>query len=63
MFLMLQSECSKLEVENAHFEKQLGELFEQTAKTSSRLNFLEKENIQLKRELEKAMVYYETSAG
>jgi hypothetical protein len=24
---------------------------------------LEKENIQLKRELERAMVYYETSAG
>lgn len=60
---MLQSEYTKLEVENTHLEKQLGELLEQTSKTSSKINFLEKENIQLKRELEKAKVYYVASAG
>jgi peptidoglycan hydrolase CwlO-like protein len=59
VFLMLQSECAKLEVENAHFEKQLGELLKQTTKTSSKITFLEKENIQLQTELEKAMVYYD----
>jgi peptidoglycan hydrolase CwlO-like protein len=60
---VLQSEYTKLEVENARLEKQLGELLEQTSKTSSKINFLEKENIQLKRELDKATVYYEVSVG
>jgi peptidoglycan hydrolase CwlO-like protein len=51
-----QSEYTKLEVENAHLEKQLSELREQTSKTSKKLNFLEKQNLQLERELTKAMV-------
>jgi peptidoglycan hydrolase CwlO-like protein len=63
LFLVLQSEYTKLEAENAHLDKQLGELLEKTSKTSSKINFLEKENIQLKRELGKATVYYETSVG
>jgi peptidoglycan hydrolase CwlO-like protein len=63
LFLVLQSECTKLEVENARFEKQLGELHGQTAKTSSKINLLVKENLQLKSDMEKAMVYYESSAG
>lgn len=60
---MLQSEYTKLEVENTNLEKQLSELLKQTSKTSSKINFLEKENIQLKRELDKATVYYEASVG
>jgi peptidoglycan hydrolase CwlO-like protein len=53
---MWQSEYTKLEVENAHLEKQMSELREQTSKTSNKLNFLEKQNFQLERDLAKAMV-------
>lgn len=60
---MLQSEYTKLEVENTNLEKQLDELLKQTSKTSSKINFLEKENIQLKRELDKVTVYYEDYVG
>jgi peptidoglycan hydrolase CwlO-like protein len=53
---MLQSEYTKLEVENVRLEKELSDLREQTSKNSNKINFLEKENIQLQRELEKALV-------
>jgi peptidoglycan hydrolase CwlO-like protein len=58
-----QSEYTKLEVENARLEKQISELLKQTSKTSNKINFLEKENLQLQRELEKATVQYEASVG
>jgi peptidoglycan hydrolase CwlO-like protein len=56
LFLTWQSEYTKLEVDNAHLEKQISELRGQTSKTSNKLNFLEKQNLQLQRELEKATV-------
>ena len=56
LFLMLQSEYTKLEVENVRLEKELSDLREQTSKNSNKINFLEKKNIQLQRELEKALV-------
>jgi len=49
-------EYTKLEVENAHLQKELSDLREQTSKTSNKIDFLEKENIQLQKELEKALV-------
>ncbi|GFG29506.1 hypothetical protein Cfor_05059 [Coptotermes formosanus] len=51
----VKSEYTKLEVENARLRKELSDLREQTSKTSNKINFLEKENIQLQRELEKAL--------
>lgn len=54
--VMLQSDYTKLEVVNARLEKQLSDILEQTSKTSNKINFLGKENTQLQRELEKALV-------
>jgi peptidoglycan hydrolase CwlO-like protein len=52
----LQLEYTKLEVENARLQRELSDLREQTSKTSNKIDLLEKENIQLQKELEKALV-------
>jgi peptidoglycan hydrolase CwlO-like protein len=49
-------EYTKLEVENARLQKELSDLQEQTSKTSNKILFLEKENVQLQKELERALV-------
>ena len=52
----VQSKYLKLEVENEQLQKQHDDLIKGTSHTSERINFLEKQNIQLRRELEKAQV-------
>jgi hypothetical protein len=49
-------ECTRLGRENAHLQKELNDLREQTSETSNKIVLLEKENMQLKKELEKALV-------
>jgi len=49
-------EYTKLKAENAHLQKELSDLREQTSKTSNKINLLAKENIQLQKELKKMLV-------
>lgn len=49
----LKTEYMKLEVENDQLQKQRDNLKKGTTQSSDRVNFLEKQNIQLRRELEK----------
>jgi peptidoglycan hydrolase CwlO-like protein len=49
-------EYTKLEVENSRLQKELSDLREHTSKTSKKIDLLERENIQLQKELEKALV-------
>jgi len=56
LVLILQLEYTKLEAENAHLQKELSDLREKKSETSNKIDFLEKKNIQLQKELEKALV-------
>lgn len=48
-------EYTNLEGQKAHLQKELNDLREQASKTSSKIDFLKKENIQLHKKLEKAL--------